>query len=589
MTDFQTTPASSDHDGHNADGSRPADAVSRGEGVGRMGPARRVLIVGLDGATFDVLDPLMAEGYMPRLKAAIDSGAAGTLWSTVPPITPAAWTTFLTGKLPGAHGIIDFERYDPATNKLAFNSTRCLDHVRSLWDILGDAGMKVGSINVPMTYPAVNVNGFMISGFETPGPDSDFVFPRELKADVLGRWPDPTLRAKWKHERLFGRRVFEQNLEYVGRSFRQGTEMTTTLGDRFGWDVLMVVLKLVDNLQHKTWKYIDPRWRDRDPVRRDAVKAAFRQADTAIGDLIDYAAAHDATVLIVSDHGHGSLEGKVHPNQYLRDWGYLKLLGGGAQSTTRGRYLLDRLLGRTRKFARTGDVLHDLAVDFDTTRACVMHAGMAGFLYINLKGRQPCGIVEPSEYEALRDELRERFLGGECRAIDPAGREIALFKEVHKPEELYQCTRADQPWLPDLMLIPHDSLAVVRRIRGQKAVRWLPWRRIEGTHRPNGIVVATGPGIKRGARIEAKIVDCAPTVLTLMGLNVPADMQGRVIADLFESPPVIKHAEASTAMAGGSTAPGGPSTPSDADAVPVYSEADLQAVTERLSDLGYLE
>ncbi|MHC4698200.1 MAG: alkaline phosphatase family protein, partial [Planctomycetota bacterium] len=86
--------------------------------------ARRVLIIGLDGATFDVLDPMMAEGRMPRLKQVIESGASGVLRSTIPPITPAAWTTFLTGKQPGTHGIIDFERYDVRTNRLSFNSTR---------------------------------------------------------------------------------------------------------------------------------------------------------------------------------------------------------------------------------------------------------------------------------------------------------------------------------------------------------------------------------------------------------------------------------------------------------------------------------
>jgi len=285
--------------------------------------------------------------------------------------------------------------------------------------------------------------------------------------------------------------------------------------------------------------------------------------------------------MIVSDHGHGSLEGKVQPNLFLQQWGYLRLRGGSAQSSTRGRYLLDRMLGRTKKFAREGDVTHDLAVDFDQTRACIMHAGMAGFLYVNLKGRQPCGIVDPSNYEALRAELRERFLGSECHTIDPTGKEISLFKAVHKPEELYGCSRKEQPWLPDLMLIPHDSLAVVRKIRGSSPVKWLPYRRIEGTHRSNGIVIAHGTPIKRGTRIEANIVDCAPTILTLMGLHVPADMQGRVITEMFDAPPIIKHAAASVAVARAGF--------KDDSETPVYSEDDLQAITDRLSDLGYLE
>ena len=129
---------------------------------------KKILIVGLDGVTWDVLGPLMAEGKMPALKRVCEQGASGVLTSTTPPITPAAWTTFLTGKQPGSHGIIDFERYDIHTNKLAFNSTRCLDHVRNLWQILGERGFKVGSVNVPMTFPAESRNSPVIRWVRKP-------------------------------------------------------------------------------------------------------------------------------------------------------------------------------------------------------------------------------------------------------------------------------------------------------------------------------------------------------------------------------------------------------------------------------------
>ncbi len=540
--------------------------------------SKRVLIIGLDGATFDVLDPMMAEGRMPRLKQAVTCGASGVLRSTTPPITPAAWTTFLSGKQPGTHGIIDFERYDVHTNRLSFNSTRCLDHVRNLWQILGDHGLRIGSVNVPMTYPPTPVNGFLISGFETPGPESDFVYPPQLKNDILQRWPDPTLKTNWRRKTFGGDRLFMENVAYMSRSFHQGAAMATTLGDEHGWEALMVVFKLVDNLQHKAWKYIDPRWSDRNPVRRDIAKGAFEELDRAVGTLLDYASAKGATVLMVSDHGHGSLEGKVQPNLLLEEWGYLALQGGGAQSMTRVRHFLDRLRGRTRKFKRVGDIGHDLAVDFSKTQACVMHAGMAGFLYVNLRGRQPTGIVEPGRYEALRDELKERFLGDACRAVDPAGKTIQLFTEVHKPEELYGCRSEDRPWLPDLLLTPHESLAAIRKIRGRQPVRWLPYRRLEGTHRPSGILIAAGPGVSRGTKVEAHIVDCAPTILAMLGLPIPSDMEGRVVTELFDRPLTI---ETEAVRSEGTAAEAGDDE--------VYSAEELQQVTERLMDLGYLE
>jgi predicted AlkP superfamily phosphohydrolase/phosphomutase len=538
--------------------------------------AKRILIVGLDGATFDVLDPLMARGLMPQLATLVDSGVRGVLHSTTPPITPAAWTTFLTGKQPGLHGVLDFERYDPTTNLLQFNSTMTVRHVRNLWTILSEVGLRVGSINVPMTYPAFPVNGFLISGFETPGRDGDFVYPRDLKPDILERWPDPTLRAKWRHGTLRGRRTFQANVDYVEKSFGQAVAMTRYCGDRFGWDVLMTVLKLVDNLQHKTWKYLDRRWSDRDPDRTRLVERAFHVLDNAIAEFVEYAKQHEASLWIVSDHGHGSLEGKVQPNLLLHQWGYLALREGSAQGATRMRYLWDRFRGRTKKFARVGDLSQDLAVDLAKTRACVMHAGMAGFLYINLMGRQPNGIVKPADYEQLRDELRARFLGPECQALDPNGKRIPLFETVHKPEELYGCTRAEQPWMPDLMLMPHRSLAVVRRIRGRQAVQWLPYRRLEGTHRPEGVFIAAGPGIAKGGTVSATLADCAPTLLAALGLRVPADMQGRVIGEMFSRPPRVEK----------ESAPKSAAAPAEAD---VYSERDLQRVTERLSNLGYLE
>jgi predicted AlkP superfamily phosphohydrolase/phosphomutase len=210
-----------------------------------------------------------------------------------------------------------------------------------------------------------------------------------------------------------------------------------------------------------------------------------------------------------------------------------------------------------------------------------MHAGIGGFLYFNLKGRQPTGIVEPSEYEALRDELIARFLGEECKARNPQGEWVSLFSEVHRPEEVYGCTREAQPWLPDLILIPRPSLSVVRRLRGDTVVKWSSYRRMEGTHRQDGIFLATGPGIAHQEDVRAHIVDCAPTALAMIGQSIPEDIEGRVITEAFIEPPVVK-----TASVAADTVTPMPTVQPTAEA---YSEDDLKKVTERLSDLGYLE
>jgi predicted AlkP superfamily phosphohydrolase/phosphomutase len=539
--------------------------------------AERVLIIGLDGATWDVLGPLMERGLMPHLQGLVRGGTSGVLRSTIPPITPAAWTTFMTGKGPGTHGIIDFERYDVRTHKLSFNTTNCLADVRSVWEILGDKGFRVGSINVPMTFPPTPVNGFMISGFETPGTRAEFTYPAELKPQLLRQWPDYTFKNHWRRRAFGGDRLVADNLAEISRSFHQGLEVTRFCGEQYGWDALMIVYKLVDNLQHKAWKYIDGRNRGRWPNRTRLVEQCLAELDVAIGGLLSYARERHAHVFIMSDHGHGSLEGRSQPNLLLKQWGYLRLREGGAQAKTRTERLLHRWFGRrpvSKLAAGNVDIARDLAVDFAQTQACVMHAGMAGFLYVNLQGRQQTGIVPPADYERVRDELRARFLAATC--VDPQGRTRSIYTAVHKPEELYGCARAERPWLPDLLLVPREGLSVVRKIRGHSPVTWFSLRRMEGTHRDNGVWAAYGPGIAAGKRLEADLIDCTPTLLAMLGVRIPDDLEGRVIDGAFDPP--IRH-ETEAARAGARAVSG----------EDVYSEEDLRAVTERLTDLGYLE
>jgi predicted AlkP superfamily phosphohydrolase/phosphomutase len=536
--------------------------------------AERLLIVGLDGATFDVLDPLMDAGRMPNLRAFIRAGVAGVLESTKPPITPAAWTTFMTGKGPGRHGIVDFEKYDVRTHTLTFNSTYEIQE-KTLWELLSEKGLRVGSINVPMTYPPRPVNGFMISGFETPSIDAEFTWPRELKHEILRLMPNYNYRTNWKRRFLGGEALLRENLEYICQSFEQGWQLTHYCGEKFGWDVLMVVFKLVDNLQHKAWKYLDPRFRRQHPRRAELAADCFGRLDEVLGRLLDYAASRNATVLIMSDHGHGSLDGKAQPNLLLRSWGYLKLRSPWQQAETRAGYWLHRLTkGRATRFEQGSRAIErDLALDWSQTRACVMHAGIYGFLYINLKGRGPLGIVEPHEYDALRDELAGRLRAAET--LDPEGNLVRIFTEVYKTEELYGCSRDDMPDLPDLLLSPRPGLAVVRKIRGRQPVRWCSPGRLEGTHRVEGVLALGGSQVRAGERLDANIVDITPTALAMLGLRVPVDMEGRVLREAFVTEPVVEREP--------------PIRKALEEHGEVYSEEDRRVLERRLSDLGYLE
>lgn len=536
--------------------------------------AQRLLIIGLDGATFEILDPLLDAGRMPHLRRFMDEGVRGVLSSTQPPITPAAWTTFMTGKGPGRHGILDFETYDATTHTLTFNSTYEIRE-KTLWQLLSEKGLRVGSINVPMTYPPKPVNGFMISGFETPSVDAQFTWPPELKDEIFRLIPNYDYRTNWRRT-AFGRRAqLADNLDYIANSFDQGAKLTRYCGDRFGWDVLMTVFKLVDNLQHKAWKYLDPRFNRRFRQEAELAARCFTRLDDVLRDLFDYAAEQDATVLIMSDHGHGSLDGKAQPNLLLKQWGYLSLRGGWEQAVTRTQNWWHRWSkGRATRFEQgSRGIERDLAVDWSRTRACVMHAGIYGYLYINLKGRGPHGIVPPSEYESLRNELAERLSRATVR--HPDGHTTPIFTHVHKTEELYGCLREDNPNLPDLLLAPHPGFAVVRKIRGRRPVRWCGVNRLEGTHRVEGILALGGPNVRRGARVDANIVDITPTTLAALGLRVPVDMEGRVITAAFSLEPIVEQEP--------------PVEKVRRVAEEAYTEDDRRILEQRLSDLGYLE
>lgn len=534
--------------------------------------ADRLLIVGLDGATFDVLDPMMDQGLMPTLKQLIDTGAGGVLRSTKPPITPAAWTTLMTGKGPGRHGVIDFERYDPETNTLSFNSTIQIKE-KTIWQILTENNLTCGTIHLPMTYPPQPVNGFVVSGFETPSIDAEFTYPRDLKRIILEQIPDYSYSTNWQRGLFGGMSKYHENLEYIKRNFRQEVQLARLCTEQYGWHVLMVLFKLVDNVQHKCWKFLTAEGAKKYPTQHRMACSCFQVLDECLAELLELARDQGASIIIMSDHGHGSLDGRAQPNQLLKRWGFLHLISSWSQFRTRADHMWYRLTKkRGGRFAQPNmSIERDLAIDWTRTKACVMHAGMYGFLYISLKGRQPNGVVDPNDYDDLRNDLIERFIAARD---EKTGQPV--FQEVLKPEEAYNCSSEADPSLPDLMLVPATGLAVVRKIRGRNAVNWALNGRLGGTHREEGIFVVNSPNIIPGKKRDANIADMTPTILAMLGLEVPADMEGKALTDLFEPPLKVVFR---------------PPRKLEPKAVPeeVYSEEEQRLLTERLSDLGYLE
>jgi predicted AlkP superfamily phosphohydrolase/phosphomutase len=499
--------------------------------------SRGLTVIGLDAATFDVIDPLVEAGELPNLARVLRSGARGTLHSTTHPLTPLAWTTMVTGVNAGRHGIWDFvEREESGHHVRLVNGSH--RRAPAVWDLLSAAGKSVGVVNVPFTWPAPKVNGFSIAGLDASAREDDVVHPAGLADELRARFGPLAL----DHAFPLGHGG-AIDLGLVRRVCEQRVEVVSWLAERFDPELLFVVFMSADHIHHLCW----PEW-ERDGAA-SPVADVYRLLDDAVGDLLA-AAGSERDVLVVSDHGGGSLEGVVNLNAWLEREGYFAYAEGrpGLRSDEARRRLVHSVFALQRKLPRglRGALKRRLpnlreralelkeftVADWQRTRA--FSYGTFGNIVLNVRGREQEGIVEPGEeYEALRDEIAARLL--ELRS--PDGETIVA--AVHRREDLFHGEAIDR--LPDLV-VEFDRYAWLGK--GTLTRRGPLWDSIEiapgsevsyvGSHRHEGVVALTGPSALEGAELAASIEDVAPTILYLLGEPIPYDLDGRLLAEAIE-------------------------------------------------------
>ncbi|MFQ5576887.1 MAG: alkaline phosphatase family protein [Anaerolineae bacterium] len=541
----------------------------------------KLAIIGFDGATFDLILPWVQQGHLPNFKRLLEEGAHGPLASTIHPLSPQAWSTFSTGKNAGKHGIFDFVAKKPGSYQFALTQGG-LRQAESVWQILSRAGRRVVVLNVPFTYPPNPVNGVMISGFDAPRADDSFCHPPHIYRQVkqaIGQYflhdMYPVGRRKADYEQVLRAEV--QNRVAATRYFAQQT----------AWDFFMVVVNATDLVQHLFWADMQT---PAGPYR-DVILHVYQEVDAALGEFQSIL-GHDVTMLVVSDHGAGAIEKSVNLNEWLRRQGWLAFrqdttsTGRKAASKTinAGRVAMKRYLPRPLKNwlkqripglrNRVESWLQHSNIDWDTTRA--FSGGNFGNIYLNLRGREPQGIVSPGpEQETLLAEISAALLALQ----DPDTGEPVVAR-VHRREALYSDPHLNLA--PDLIIEWRDyAYFVSPSFSGGGGQVFGPPPREDatefdhsGTHRVNGIFLATGPNIKPGPLNGLRIADVAPTVLHACGLPVPRDMDGQVAQALFKTPRPVAFAD-----------PTGPQTPTGT----VFSEADEADMAARLRSLGYLE
>jgi len=514
-----------------------------------------IAIVGLDGATWALAEPLLEAGEMPALAALRRRGAHGVLRSTIPPVTFPAWSSFMTGTNPGKHGIFDFTRRVPGTYEVAFVGSGDR-RVPTMWKLLSDAGRRVAVIGVPTTYPPEPVNGIMVGGFDSPvatGIDGSFVHPRAFY-DEMTRAVGPYSVTDFQ-ELTIGPGWHADALPKILAGVDRKRDLAMYVLRRERWDCFMMLFGASDTASHHFWMFADPCSPRFDPegAKRfgGALRDVYRRLDAALGAIVA-ALPSDATILVASDHGFGGAGTTVlHLNRWLAEHGWLAFHAGrrelGAR-VARGvrraalallpRGVQERLVRRGgRALARRLESWSRFgAIDMTRTRAFSEELNYAPSIWLNVRGRDPDGQVAPgAEYDALVEELHSALLAWRHPVSG-----VPIVARVHRREDLYEGPFVDAA--PDLVLelgyedgysfpclptTPAEtrsvrSLAVHEHVAGKGGG-------MNGSHRPEGLWVLAGPGVTATPACEAAIVDVAPSMLHLAGLAVPAWMDGRLL------------------------------------------------------------
>jgi len=479
----------------------------------------RTILIGLDGASFTVLDPLLCDGLMPVLRGIIDSGVRAVLRSTTHPLTPPAWTSLMTGRTPGNHGIMDFFRPDSDDPRLLTILTGRDVRCETIWSMANRAGLTVTALNFPMMTPPRPIEGTVIPGWAPL---------RHLRLSSRPRGILERLRAGGVDVRDLSTDLNEEGRALEGMPaveaidwIRQHTQreacwraITRRLMTDSPAPLTAILVDGVDKIQHLCYRLLDPALRgdgysaEDARVRQEAIRY-FRALDDHIGEIAQLAGPK-ARVFLASDHGFGPWTHIVYLNAWLQQHGYLAWASGPAAVAG------DLGLEAPRK--------QIALLDWPRTTAYGLSVSGNG-IRIRRAGEPGGGGVAPEDYHAVRQKL-----AGELMQLRDPETGDSVVRRVLTREEAYPGAAMEEA--PDLTVRMRDygfvslqpSDVAIRR----RAVSF-------GTHHPDGIFVATGPGLCHGAALDPlSIVDVASILLYSLNVAAPANLEGGVPDGLFE-------------------------------------------------------
>jgi len=536
----------------------------------------KLLIISIDGATYNVIEPLIEAGELPNLRRLIESGSKTKLLSTLHPMSPQAWTTFHTGVNPWKHGILDFSSLDVGQpfSPMRWHNIR----VVSILELLDRAGIHAIWNNLLGAYPFPKLrNGIVVGGRMTPKDDA-LIYPEYLQRDVEQLFPQGyEMNIDLSQLAVDGEVSETAVLSKLLSHTEHQARLTTNLMRTQSWDLCFVMLDATDIGQHLFWQYLDDNHPDHEADAPDELKQAittiYRKVDESIGELLEVT-PEETNVLVLSDHGFGPLYATVNLNGFLVSAGY---------TVPMHRYHPKRLLSMASSILmrrRPKPIYQNPKINWKKTT--VYAHGYMGNLFVNLKGREPEGSVPLQEYEKVIQGVIENL----HRWKNPVTG-APMVRTVHRspfPMNQQHNTRG----IPDLLVewfdyryagihagnfdrdfelgSPHFSYNLLR----------------SADHTLEGILICSGPDFKplesNAHGNEVSICDMAPLIMTLMRLPLHDHFDGRVPTGLLR-PEVgnksvqrepLEHDNLSTHQVD-------------------YSKDELSEIADRLRALGYLE
>ena len=534
--------------------------------------SHKALLIGLDGATFSILDPLMQEGVMPFLKSLIASGARAELTSVIPALTPPAWTSLMTGRSPGNHSIFDFLRFELRSGT---RQLRVLDSgdvaCPTIWSMLARQGRKATVLNFPMTFPVRGVDGNVVPGWVPWRHLRLACYPSTLYERLTTSVPNFNPRQlamdmSLEERALEGchtREDYETLIRLHIERERQWFSVLRHLMREEPSDLTAVLFDGVDKLQHFCWRFLDPEIFPVAPVEwetrvRDWCLEYFREIDGFLKETVA-AAGKDASVFIASDHGFGPTVEVFYLNEWLHRRGYLSWMNAEG---------IEQKHAETLGLGTMARRFYD--VDWNKTTAYCPTPSSNG-IYISLPTENGNGVSR-ERYEEFRNKLMQELLEFQ----DPVTG-VKPVTEIWTKEQAFSGTHMESA--PDLTLVLRDG-GLSSILPSEQLLK--PRAEINGAHRPNGVFVATGPNVQKGVSLKAlSILDVAPSILYALGLPVPMDLEGRVAQEIFD-PAYVRENPVGFELPAGAAAASSETLPK----IDVRMEAEVMG---QLRALGYME